>query len=76
MAMEEANTIYIPFIGEFEVDSIKGAALLVGGLTVGQALKHMTDGFGQNLSNSATNAVATVVPSNPVTGDGNGADVL
>lgn len=71
MALEEANTIYLPFVGEYEVDSATGAAMLVFGLIGGATVWNMADGIGQNLADSATGAIASVTGTNPATGEAN-----
>ena len=56
MALEEVNTIYIPFIGEYEIDSLSAVVLLVLGLIAGSTVWNMTDSIGSNLA-STVNAV-------------------
>lgn len=76
MALEEANTIYVPFVGEFEVDSLKGAALLVGGLAAGQTVKHMTDDMGEGVADKGMTFISNFVGDNPVTGQSSQGQVV
>ena len=74
MALEEANTIYLPFVGEYEVESAAGVLLLVVGLIGGATVWNMTDSIGNNLASSVNSFLGNLIGFNPATGQDSGAD--
>ncbi|AUV82071.1 hypothetical protein C2R22_10765 [Salinigranum rubrum] len=76
MALEEANTIYLPFVGEYEVESAMGMILLVAGLIGGATVWNMADGIGQNFATKVNSTLGSILGTNPATGQEEGADLL
>ena len=69
--LEEANTIYLPFVGEFEIDGAASVVLLVGGLIGGLTVYNWADEVGQNVAETANSFITNLVGSDP-TGDDEG----
>jgi hypothetical protein len=69
MALEDMNTIYVPFVGEVEVDSATGAGMLMVSLVAGTAVYSIAQGAGNNVADWASSKVGDFTGVNPQTGD-------
>ncbi|MDS0243941.1 MULTISPECIES: hypothetical protein [unclassified Haloferax] len=68
MALEDANTIYVPFIGEVEIDSLSTLGFLVVGLIGGSTLWNMTDSIGERGAAWLNSTIGSIIGQNPATG--------
>lgn len=62
MALEEVNTVYIPLIGEYEIDSAGALAVLVVGLIGGSTLMNMTEPIGANFGSMLNSFIGQFLP--------------
>ena len=69
MALEEAKTFYIPFVGEVEIDSLSTLAFLLVGLIGGSTLWNMTDSIGERGAAWLNSFVGSIIGQNPATGE-------
>lgn len=71
MALEDVKTIYLPFVGEVEIDSGVGFMMLMVSLVAGTAVYSIAQGAGHNVADWASQKIGQFTGVNPQTGSGN-----
>lgn len=76
MLEEATDKVYIPVIGEVQIDGFTGLAVLVIGLLAGSTLWNMTDDIGGNLAARINNFIGQFLPGgNPASSSDNSGPV-
>lgn len=72
MVAEEVNTMYLPFIGETEIDGVGGLLMLVLGIVGGSAIWQMGEKTGNTVANTVLSGIGNLTGFNPATGSSEG----
>jgi hypothetical protein len=69
MALEDMNTLRVPFIGEVEIETAAGFVMLIVSIIGGSMVYQIGQSAGTNLADWASQKFAAITGVNPQTGD-------